>query len=369
MRTLLAVFLLLPLLSFSQKDGVCILQGHREGLGNKKITFGYATSDTIKPFHRRIVRAHNDNFTYTVKLSEPTYYRVYYYKKKTKKTRQVFRSIEVFLDKGNMEIIGQLDSLDKAKVKGSAIEDEWCNATHTIQALYDSLYRLAAARMPKDTTRKTRPQLLPEEYKYMDTYIRRYIVEHPNSYVSAQLLLNDFGYNIKPAEDAPLLASFDEPIKASVPAIMFKRKLDVARRIDVGMQEKDISLDDINGKEVSLSSYRGKITLLDFWASWCGPCRMENPAVVKAYKAYHDKGFDIYAVSLDASKAAWKAAVAKDSLAWTQVSDLKGWKSPAAVTYGIQAIPSNVLIDRNGIIIAKNLRGEELEKKLGELLK
>jgi len=210
---------------------------------------------------------------------------------------------------------------------------------------------------------------LPEEYKYMGAYARRYIDEHSHSYVSAQLLLNEMGYNINPAKDGPLLASLDEHIQASVPAIIFKRKLDVARRIDVGLQAPDISLTDISGKEVSLSSYRGKITLLDFWASWCGPCRMENPAVVKAYKAYHDKGFDIYAVSLDASKAPWKAAVAKDSLAWTQVSDLKGWKSPAAVLYGIQAIPSNILIDKNGLILAKNLRGEELEKKLAELLK
>ena len=108
--------------------------------------------------------------------------------------------------------------------------------------------------------------------------------------------------------------------------------------------------------------------LVDFWASWCGPCRQENPAVVKDYHQYHDKGFDILGVSLDETKADWLEAIKKDGLNWAQVSDLKGWKNDVAVEYGIQGIPMNYLLDKEGRIVAKGLRGEDLTKKLQELL-
>ena len=111
------------------------------------------------------------------------------------------------------------------------------------------------------------------------------------------------------------------------------------------------------------------VVLVDFWASWCGPCRQENPNVVKAYEKFKDRGFDILGVSLDDNKDKWLKAVEADKLTWTHVSDLKGWKNAAADLYGVRAIPQNVLIDPKGKIIAKNLRGDKLEEKLEELMK
>lgn len=136
----------------------------------------------------------------------------------------------------------------------------------------------------------------------------------------------------------------------------------------IGDVAPEINLPNFNGENVSLSSLRGKVVLIDFWASWCGPCRGENPNVVRLYHQYKDKGFTVYSVSLDASKEAWLKAVQKDGLAWeSHVSELKRWDSSAARTYKVQGIPATFLIDENGVVIGKNLRGEALEQKLMQL--
>ena len=137
----------------------------------------------------------------------------------------------------------------------------------------------------------------------------------------------------------------------------------------VGSSAPEITLSDTTGNAVALSSLRGKYVLIDFWASWCGPCRAENPNVVRMYNKYKDKGFAIYGVSLDKTKAEWQRAIRNDNLPWTHVSDLKFWQSTAAQQYGVQAIPATFLLDKEGKIIAKNLRGEALEQKLEEVLK
>lgn len=139
--------------------------------------------------------------------------------------------------------------------------------------------------------------------------------------------------------------------------------------VSVGAPAPEIALNDTTGTPVPLSSLRGKYVLLDFWASWCGPCRAENPNVVRMYNKFKDKGFAIYSVSLDQAKANWTKAIRNDNLAWTHVSDLKFWQSAAAQQYGVQAIPATFLLDKEGKIIAKNLRGEALEQKLEEILK
>jgi peroxiredoxin len=137
----------------------------------------------------------------------------------------------------------------------------------------------------------------------------------------------------------------------------------------IGKQAPELSLPDINGNEIKLSSYKGKYVLVDFWASWCLPCRRENPTVVQAYNKYKSKNFTIFGVSLDKEKEDWVDAIQRDKLSWTQVSDLQEWSSAAVSTYGFASIPFNVLIDPEGKIIAQGLRGIDLEKKLDEVLK
>lgn len=136
----------------------------------------------------------------------------------------------------------------------------------------------------------------------------------------------------------------------------------------VGKTVPDLVMPDPNGKQISISSFKGKFLLIDFWASWCGPCRMENPNVVKAYKEFKDKNFTILGVSLDKDKDSWKKAIKQDNLSWTHMSDLKYWNSQAVETFGFQGIPFNVLVDPSGKVIAESLRGEDLDAKLKQVL-
>jgi thiol-disulfide isomerase/thioredoxin len=150
----------------------------------------------------------------------------------------------------------------------------------------------------------------------------------------------------------------------------YHQQVEVERKTAIGAVAPEIALTDTEGKIRKLSSLKGKVVLIDFWASWCGPCRKENPNVVAMYKKYHDKGFEIYSVSLDKERGSWLAAIAKDNLIWPDhVSDLKYWKSAGAASYGVTSIPFTVLIDKKGKIVAKKLRGEELESKVNELCK
>ncbi|MEO7313389.1 MAG: TlpA disulfide reductase family protein, partial [Chitinophagaceae bacterium] len=143
---------------------------------------------------------------------------------------------------------------------------------------------------------------------------------------------------------------------------------DAIKNTSPGAMALNFTQNDTNGKPISLSSFKGKYLLIDFWASWCAPCRAENPNVVKAYNAYKTKGFEILGISLDDNKADWLAAIKKDNLTWIQVSDLKGWQNRVAEQYGVQSIPTNFLLDKDGNIIATNLRGESLENKLQEIM-
>ena len=215
--------------------------------------------------------------------------------------------------------------------------------------------------------------LLPDQLKSGDAFkegvMMDMLVKFPNSRAMLMILNNERKrFSMDRLGEA--LSLFDSPELIGHP--LYKELVayrEAVMKTSVGQVVPDFSLPSMNGEEVAIRSFRGKYVLLDFWASWCGPCRGENPHVVEIYKEYHPKGLEIFGVSLDNNKEAWVKAIADDGLVWKHGSDLKGWQSAPAQLYSVSGIPHTVLLDENNKIIAKNLRGDELKQKIAELLK
>jgi peroxiredoxin len=208
-----------------------------------------------------------------------------------------------------------------------------------------------------DTYRKTK-----------DVEISKFIIEHPKSIVSGYVLYRNWSYRLTPAEITANIALLDKNQQSSVYVKELKELVTVLNGVAIGKKAPDFTANNPEGKPVHFSENLKGYTLIDFWASWCGPCRKENPNVVAAYKEFHDKGFNIIGVSLDKKKENWIKGIKDDNLDWQHVSDLKFWNSEIAKLYGVRAIPGNYLIDSKGIIVAKNLEGEELKTTLKTLL-
>ena len=201
-----------------------------------------------------------------------------------------------------------------------------------------------------------------------NTNIETFIKEQPASIVSAFVLYRYFSPSLSADEVVKYTNLLDASLSNTQYVKLLKELPASLRSTAIGEKAPDFELPGPDGKLVKLSNHFGKYLLVDFWAAWCGPCRRENPNIVRVFNKYKDKGFSVFGVSLDSKKDAWIQAIQKDGLNWPQVSDLLFWDSGPAKLYGIRGIPGTVLLDPSGKIIARNLRGEELEKKLAELI-
>ncbi|ANI89661.1 thioredoxin [Arachidicoccus ginsenosidimutans] len=281
-----------------------------------------------------------------------------------------------YIENSDISIVSP-DSLKDAIVKGSQTNDDDI-VLHKIQRPYrqvaDSITKVYYTLTPeqrKDSAFKANAgKIMAITQHDYDSATRKFIYSHLNSYVSLEAFKEvELAYNFNPDTAQPKFDKFSTTLKESslgkkIQTIINKNKATMMGRIAPDFAEKDTL-----GNLVRLSDFRGHYVLLDFWASWCHPCRAENPNLIAAYKKYKDDNFTILSVSLDEAKtrSAWVNAVRYDSLPWTQISELTGFKSKAAVLYAVEAIPVNFLLDPSGKIIARNLRGEGLDEKLSTL--
>lgn len=305
--------------------------------------------------------------------------------------------VAFILENGDITMVINKDSIMNTKVSGTYNNDELTSYKKSGEQIQkkmmkfqdDNMAKMTEAQEKKDTV--VINSLRAEYIKFQEDFAKQsdaYVASHPKAFISALIIegmFNQMTPDVKKIEE--YYNKLDKSLQTTKPGKSIKTKLDQMKNPTVapqapampqapaqakwgktGKKAPDFSAKSPDGKLISLKESLGKVTLLDFWASWCGPCRRENPNVVALYNEFHSKGLKIIGVSLDEDLSKWKDAIAKDKITWIQVSNLKGWQDPIAKQYEVEQIPTTFLLDANGKFIARDLFGEELKAKIQELL-
>ncbi len=283
-------------------------------------------------------------------------------------------NMPIIVENANLNIIAYRDSLQFSKVTGTKHNDQYAEYVSTVRGvnrkMSDAKKRSYLASREKDSvTQLLATQQFENFQNELIQYRINFVKENPDSFYSAVLLYQFFQTKSEPLSTIKeLYQTLPDDIKETHFAKKLAEDLKNAVSTEVGDIAPNFSAKTPSDKLLALNDVKGKVTIIDFWASWCGPCRKENPNVVAMYDRLHDKGLNIIGVSLDRTKSSWEKAIEDDNLQWNHVSNLLFWRDPIAKQYGVTAIPHTIILDKDGRIAAKNLRGEALEMKVRELL-
>lgn len=375
------IALSLSILSCSKvKKGEFLISGEAKGLPNGKMIFLKTQNDVGLVLNVDSAKVQDGKFELKGKVKEPSMFALY--------IKDIQQPVPFIMESGEIVVKIDKDSIWKSKISGTDSNDsfqEFNDKSNAIQKrMVDyqnkNIQKLMEAQQKKDNiTIESLKSGYVKIQKEMDDYMNIYPDENPNSYISLLLVERLFNsQDFKYEKVKKTFENLNEELRNTTKGKAISEKL---KTIEKNMKnpaavEKlnslklapDFSAKSPSGTTISLKESLGKVTIIDFWASWCGPCRKENPNVVALYNEFHSKGLNIIGVSLDDDATKWKDAIAKDKLTWNQVSNLKGFEDPIAIKYDIQQIPTTFVLDSKGNIVAKDLRGDELKAKVQELL-
>jgi peroxiredoxin len=357
-KLLLPIITLLILAACSRPENEFRLSGSIDDAAPGWIVFSKAMDNKLVPVDS--VNSQNGEFTFSGTIDLPE---MFYLKFKEDDVTH-----RIFIAPGNISVTG---TLEEPEVSGSEAHDiyqryvtEMMSFDGRRQDLYDE-FRVASNEGDEEKMQKIREKVEELDYE-QEHLIDNFIVAQKDNVVGPYLLIsNVYQYELeKLIEKRELFAS---SLAASKYVQRLDKQIAKLQSVEIGKVAPLFTQNDPEGNPVALDNLRGKYLLVDFWASWCGPCRRENPNIVAAWQKYHDKGFDVLGVSLDRNRADWLKAIEDDNLTWTHVSDLKFWSNEASTLYGINSIPASFLLDPEGVIVAKDLREEALHQKLEEI--